>query len=134
MIRSPPPRLVAHPSPTEGRIPDPLPRRERRRAKADNKWPPTVAVSAAGKPGTIVVQVGKSGSVVGRIRVLQRRCRGGAYTVNAAGDPAVKVVLIEKAPNGQRRIVASLDRKRLALFELRRVVLVQNGNAALQGL
>src|SRR2546425_8193853 len=99
MIRSPAPRLVAHPSPTEGRIPDPLPRREWRPAKAGAKRPPTVAVSAAGKPGTIVVQVGKSGSVVGRIRVLQRRCCGGGNTVNAARGPTGKIVLLEKAGN-----------------------------------
>src|SRR5207245_3591721 len=98
------------------------------------KRPPTVAVPATGKPGAIVVQVGKSGSVVGRIRVLQRRRCGGADTVNAAGNPAVKVVLIQKPPNGQRRIATGLDRKGLALFESRRVVLVQNGNATLQRL
>src|SRR5260370_27308178 len=103
MIRSPAPRLVAHPSPAEGRIPDPLPRREWRPAKAGAKRPPTVAVSAAGKPGTIVIQVGKSGSVVGRICVLQRRRCGGAYTFKSARDPAGQVVPIPESPNGQRK-------------------------------
>src|SRR5260370_25250312 len=103
MIRSPAPRLVAHPSPAEGRIPDPLPRREWRPAKAGAKRPPTVAVSAAGKPGTIVIQVGKSGSVVGRICGLQRRRCGGAYTCNPARDPAVKIVHIQTTTHSQRR-------------------------------
>src|SRR5260370_33318741 len=122
-------RWGARPSPAGGRIPDALPRREWGPGKAGAKRPPTVAVAAAGKPGTIVVQVGKSGSVVGRIRVLQRRRCGGAYTVNAARDPPGKVVLIQKEPTGQRRMVTGPDRKRLARFELRRGCLVPNGNA-----
>jgi len=57
----------------------------------------------------------------------------GGDAVDAAGDPAIKVVFIRKAGDVHGRIVACFHRKGLALFEPRGVLIVQNGNAAFIG-
>ena len=62
---------------------------------------------------------------------MKRRCCGAGDAVDAAGDPAIKVIFIRKAGHAQGRIIACLYRKGLALFEPRGLFIVQNGNTAL---
>src|SRR5258708_23911148 len=133
MIGSPAPRLIARPGPAKPRIHDPLPIREWRPAKSHAKRSPTVSICPTRGKGAIGVKVGKAGSVVGRTCVLQRRCGGGGDAVDAARDPAIEVIFLGKAADAQGRIVAGFQPKGLALFEPRRVLIVQNGNAALIG-
>ena len=133
VIGSPAPRLRAGPSPAELRIHDPLPTREWRPAQPHTKRSPTVSVSPAVGEGPIGIQIGESRNVGRGTGVLHRRGRGGGDAVDAAGDPAIEVIFIGKAADLQGRIVAGLYRKGLALFKLRRVLMVQNGNAAFIG-
>src|SRR5258708_27063001 len=131
VIGSPAPRLIADPGPAKCRIHDPLPIREWRPAKPHTEGSPPVSISSTRGKGAIAIQIGESRNVIRRTRVLQRRGGGGGDAVDAAGDPVIEVVFIRKAADAHGRIVACFQRKGLALFEPRRVLILQNGNAAL---
>ena len=64
---------------------------------------------------------------------MQRGVGGSGDAVHAAGDPAVEIVFLRHTADAQRGIVTGLQRKGLALFEPRSLVLVKNGDMALHG-
>lgn len=93
MIRSPTPGLKAGKGPAEAGIPNPLAHGERRPAEACAEGPPTIAKTAAGKPGAIGVEIGVARKVVGRACVLQGSVGGIRDGVDAARNPVIKLIV-----------------------------------------
>src|SRR5580692_7575246 len=133
MIGSPTPGLRAHPGPTESRIPEPLPPRERRPRSTDAERPPTKSITAARRPGAVGVEIGETGGVVRRTCVLKRGAGRRGYCVNLAGNPAVEIIFLRDTANVCGGIVPGFHRKRLALFEPRGLILVPDGIMAFDG-
>src|SRR5713101_1512228 len=131
MKRQPAPGLIPQECPSEERIIKPVTVTEWRPAHADPVGPPTVAVTANGKPRAVSVEIGKPGRIsVRRAGVLHRRGGGGYHAVDAAGHPTVKTIVIGQPSNVERRIVARAHGERLALLERRGAFLVKNVNVA----
>src|SRR6266571_5335692 len=130
MIGSPAPRLKTDPGPAESGIQDPLPIREGRPTEASSKRSPAVPISAAVKPGPIRIEAAEARRVGRRIGVLHRCRRRRGNRINAPGNPAVKFIQRGKAADAHGGFVTRLHGKRLAFFEERGLVFVQNGEMA----
>ena len=133
VVGRPTPGLKADPSPAKPGIHDPLSVGEGRPAKARAERPPAISVCTTVGKGAIGIEISEPGRVVRRTRILQSRACGAGNAIDATGNPAIKIIFIWKAADGQGRIVACLDGERLAFFKLRQLFVVQNGNAPLIG-
>src|SRR5437016_5445225 len=131
VIGRPPPRLKTNPGPAKRGIHDPLPVGEGRPAKARAERPPAISIGTTVGKGTIGIEISEPGRVVRRTRVLQRRACGVGNAIDTTGNPAIKVIFIWKAADGQGRIADCLDGEGLAVVEPRLILIVQNRNAAL---
>src|SRR5262249_27211186 len=131
MIGEPAPWLVVDERPAEKWIHKPETAIEGRPTEADSVRPPAISIAGDWAPRTIGIQVGQTRRIVGRIDILlgSRGCISDA--INAAGDPAIKIVVFRSASNADGRVVIGAHRKGLAFGKFRGFVLAANGDAAL---